>query len=218
MREVAGPVLHRLALEVPPRQRLDVRRLVGPQRLDLLGRQGPPVDARIFDRPGERRSRPRPHVPQPEHGDVVLDIQQVHVLRLVRRVRLAVAVDADVVAFVHDRDLDQRVGPGGLGGVGVLVRLRAAEEIAAGHPLAARPLAEHDRVELVAALDRQHAAALLVQVRRRDPRDQRLVSAGRFLRDLGAVRGKGPEQHHGGRQDCRPKLWEAGDRPRSVLA
>ena len=73
--EVAGPVLDHLALEIPPRQGLDVRGLVGPQRLDLPKRQCPVVDPRVVDRPGQHRPRSGPDVPQSKHRDVVFDTE-----------------------------------------------------------------------------------------------------------------------------------------------
>ena len=175
--EPPGAIGHLVAFEVPPRQRGDRGLLVRRQRSDLGLRQRPRVDACVLDGAGERRAAARPDVPQTEYRDVVVDAQQVDILRRVRSVRLAITVDPDVFAVVDDRHLYHRPGVGRLGGVAGLVGLRAAEEIAAGHPPAARPLAEYDRVESVAALNRQHAAALLAEVGGDNPRDKRLARA-----------------------------------------
>ena len=116
MGEVAGAVLGLIALEIPPGPGLGVRGLVGPQGLDLPGRQGPVVDPRVVDRSGQHLSVARPHVPQAEDGDVALRAQQVDVLGLVGGVRLAVAVDADLMALVDDGHLHEDARGGGFGG------------------------------------------------------------------------------------------------------
>ena len=56
--------------------------------------------------------------------------------------------------------------------------LRTSGEVATGHPFAWLQLAKNDGIELIAALDRQCAAAPLRQIGRSNPCHQRLVRLG----------------------------------------
>ena len=188
-----GAIGHCIAFKVPPCQRFDRRCLVGSEGSDLGPRQRSIVDASVFDGADKLRAGTCPDVPQPEHRNVVVDIQQVNVLRLVLGVRLAVTVDAHLVDPVDNRNLYQALVVGRLHGIAVLVSLSTSQIVATGHPFAASELTQHDGVKLIATLNRQHAATLLSQVCRQGPGDQSLVRGHRLFRGVRAFSGKSTE-------------------------
>ena len=114
---------------------------------------------------------------QAEHCDVVFRAQQIDVVGLVRRTKLTVAKDLDVVVLIHDRHLDHGEAVRRLAGVRVLIPFSAFIVVASGHPLAGLQFPQHDAVELIAALDRERTTAALGEIRGREPGDQRLVRA-----------------------------------------
>ena len=76
------------------------------------------------------------------------------------RVKVAGAENPDTGALMDYRNLDHGAGVVGRG-PGALIKLRAVEALAAGHPDPASYLTEDDAVELASFLDGQDPAAAL---------------------------------------------------------
>ena len=67
--KLAGAVVRRFCVEGPPGDRGRFGRLVGPQRLDLLGGEGPVVDSGVVDSATEGDGGVAVDMPHADHGD-----------------------------------------------------------------------------------------------------------------------------------------------------